>query len=100
MDGGIRRVSPMPDTTKIVHHYGQKDIRFKLEAALKDAGLGDGALSPNDLAPLDQFHTRGLAATTGLADVVGVRSDYAVIDVGQVLEGPPAIWRSDSAAMF
>jgi hypothetical protein len=78
----------MRDTTKIIHHYGRKDIRPRLEAALKDAGLGDGTLSPTDLAPLDQFHTRGLVATTELADAAGVESDYAVIDVGSGLGGP------------
>ena len=45
-------------------------------------------LSPIDLAPLDQFHTCGLAATVELAEMAAVRSGERVIDIGSGLGGP------------
>jgi SAM-dependent methyltransferase len=78
----------MSDTAKIIRHYGRSDIRLKLEATLKEARLGDGHVSPADLAPLDQFHTRGLAATVELAEAAGVERGAVVIDIGSGLGGP------------
>ena len=37
----------------VVQHYGETDLRDRLRAALKAAGLGDGLLSAAELAPLD-----------------------------------------------
>src|SRR4029077_10748010 len=38
---------------------------------------------------LDQFHTRGLAATTELAKLAGITADMSVLDVGSGVGGPP-----------
>ena len=78
----------MNDTTRIIRHYGSSDIRLKLAAALREARLGEGRLSPADLAPLDQFHTRGLAATVELAEAAGIERGALVIDIGSGLGGP------------
>jgi SAM-dependent methyltransferase len=78
----------MSEAAEIVRHYDQGDIRTGLEEALQRAGLGEGRVSPADLAPLDQFHTRGLAATVELAKAAGIQSDAEVIDVGSGLGGP------------
>ena len=53
--------------TKVVQHYGESDLRDRLRAALTAAALDSRPLSAADLAPLDQFHTRGMAATAELA---------------------------------
>lgn len=78
----------MSDPTKVLQHYGRSDIRAKLEAALAAAGLGEGRLSPADLAPLDQFHTRGMAATIELGAALGIVAGARGIDVGSGLGGP------------
>jgi SAM-dependent methyltransferase len=65
-------------------HYGRFDLRARLEDALRAAG----PLSPMDLAPLDQFHTRGLEATVELAEAAGITQDSTVIDIGSGLGGP------------
>jgi SAM-dependent methyltransferase len=78
----------MNDTARILRHYGSSDIRLRLEGALREARLGEGRLSPADLAPLDQFHTRGLAATVELAEAAGVERGELVIDIGSGLGGP------------
>jgi SAM-dependent methyltransferase len=83
-----RKVRVMSEVGEIVRHYGQGDISARLQEALKGAGLGEGRLLPSDLAPLDQFHTRGLAATVELAQALDIRPDAEVVDVGSGLGGP------------
>jgi sarcosine/dimethylglycine N-methyltransferase len=76
------------DSAKVISHYGEKDLLERLDSALAGAGLGDGKLSPDALAALDQFHTRGLAATEELAKVAGLGAASRVLDIGSGLGGP------------
>ena len=69
-------------------HYGPKDLIKRLKPALNSLGPEDQRLSPQQLAGLDQFHTRGLAATAELAKLAGISADMAVLDVGSGLGGP------------
>src|SRR5260370_21464337 len=78
----------MISTAEVVQHYGQQDLKEGLKAALGAAGLAEGRLSPSDLAPLDQFHTRGLAATVELAQAAGIKRGTTVLDIGSGLGGP------------
>ena len=78
----------MTDASRVIDHYGRTDLRQKIEAALAAAGLSEGRLSPADLAPLDQFHTRGMAATMELAAALAPTADDRVIDIGSGLGGP------------
>lgn len=78
----------MVDSAKIISHYGEEDLLERLDSALAQAGLHDGKLSPEALAPLDQFHTRGLAATAELAKAAGLDAASRVLDIGSGLGGP------------
>jgi len=78
----------MSEIAKIVHHYGRDDLTARLKTALAAAGLGEGRLSPATLAPLDQFHSRGLAATIDLAAAAGIEPGAEVLDIGSGLGGP------------
>ena len=54
----------MADTTKSVEsHYSSVALGEKILAALKAEGIDVEHLTPEILAPLDQVHTRGWAAT-------------------------------------
>jgi len=66
-------------------HYGATGLTERLKAAL---GPEDRRLTPAELAGLDQFHTRGLAATAELATLAGIAADTAVLDVGAGVGGP------------
>ena len=63
-------------------HYRATGLTERLKTALKTFGAEEQRLAPSQLATLDQFHTRGLAATTELAKLA---SDYrrlcSVLDV-------------------
>jgi SAM-dependent methyltransferase len=73
---------------KVIDHYGHHDLRDKMASALAAAGLADRKLTPADLAPLDQFHTRGMAATVELGEALAIRPGASVIDIGSGLGGP------------
>jgi SAM-dependent methyltransferase len=78
----------MTDVGDVLLHYGVHDLRDRLRDALQAAGLADGVLSPAELAPLDQFHTRGLAATVELAAAAEIVQGTTIVDVGSGLGGP------------
>jgi ubiquinone/menaquinone biosynthesis C-methylase UbiE len=69
-------------------HYGRADLSAIVLRALKDAGKNLDALSVDDLAALDQFHTRGRDATLDLAQRAGFTPAMHVLDVGGGLGGP------------
>ena len=58
-----RQEALMVGPLSVLDHYGTADLTERIDRALKQAGLDDGSLTWPDLAPLDQFHVRGLAAT-------------------------------------
>jgi NAD(P)-dependent dehydrogenase (short-subunit alcohol dehydrogenase family) len=53
-------------------HYGMTSLVRRIDEAMHHAGLADGIIGWADLAPLDQFHVRGLGATDtpGLNDLL------------------------------
>jgi SAM-dependent methyltransferase len=69
-------------------HYGATGLTERLKTALAGLGAEDRPLTPQQLGGLDQFHTRGLAATAELADLAGITADMSVLDVGSGVGGP------------
>ena len=69
-------------------HYRATGLTERLKAALMAFGSEDQRLTPQQLSALDQFHTRGIAATTELAKLAGITADMAVLDVGSGVGGP------------
>jgi ubiquinone/menaquinone biosynthesis C-methylase UbiE len=57
-------------------------------AALSREFPADHRPSVAELAPIDQFHTRGLAATADLAEAAHVSAEMHVLDLGSGLGGP------------
>jgi SAM-dependent methyltransferase len=70
------------------NHYRATGLTERLKTALAAFGPEDQWLTPQQLAGLDQFHTRGLAATTELANLAGITADMSVLDVGSGVGGP------------
>jgi ubiquinone/menaquinone biosynthesis C-methylase UbiE len=69
-------------------HYRATGLAERLKTALMTLGPEDQQLEPERLSALDQFHTRGLAATAELAELAGIAADTAVLDVGSGVGGP------------
>ena len=69
-------------------HYRAIGLAERLKTALAAFGPEDQRLAPEQLSALDQFHTRGLAATAELAKLTGIAADMTVLDVGSGVGGP------------
>ena len=69
-------------------HYRATGLTERLKMVLAALGAEDQRLTPQQLAALDQFHTRGLAATADLAKLAGITADMSVLDVGSGVGGP------------
>ena len=68
-------------------HYTRSDLGEVILAALAKAGKDVDRLTPEDLAPIDQFHIRGRMATLELARAAGLDAAKHVLDVGSGVGG-------------
>jgi MPBQ/MSBQ methyltransferase len=69
-------------------HYTSQSLGEAILAALKAAGKDLDRLTPDDLAPVDEFHGGQRPATVRLAELVGFAGTERVLDVGSGLGGP------------
>lgn len=70
------------------NHYRATGLTERLKTALAVFGPEHQTLTPQQLGTLDQFHTRGLAATAELATLTGIHAGMSVLDVGSGIGGP------------
>lgn len=70
------------------NHYRATGLTDRLKTVLAALGPDDQLLTPQQLGALDQFHTRGLAATAELAQLAGIAAGMSVLDVGSGIGGP------------
>jgi SAM-dependent methyltransferase len=73
---------------KVREHYSAPDLTDRIRSALATITSADQTLSVAQLAPLDQFHTRGLLATAELAGAVLLEPATRVLDLGCGIGGP------------
>ena len=70
------------------HYAGAPDLGARILAALRAAGRDPDRPTWEDLAPVDQFHTRGAEATLALARLAGLTPNDLVLDAGGGVGGP------------
>ena len=79
----------MSHAEAVQNHYqstdGEAGLLHQVEAVLSQ--LPAGLLAPEQLAGIDQFHVRGLAATVELADLVNLDAASKVLDAGSGFGG-------------
>lgn len=68
--------------------YGRPDLGAQLLAALQNAGKDVDALTLHDLAPFEEIHLRGRAATRDLAQLAKLQPGTELLDVGCGVGGP------------
>ena len=78
---------PTQVNESVLAHYTRSDLGSVILAALANAGKDLNRLTPEDLAPIDEFHIRGRAATLELAQAASVDSTKRVLDVGSGVGG-------------
>lgn len=72
---------------EVARHYGSTDLAQRILKGLEAAGLGAARLNPADLAPVDEFHTGGRAATEHALAKLGIAPEHSVLDIGCGLGG-------------
>ena len=73
---------------RVASHYGEAGIGERILAALQQENIDIDALTPEILAPIDQFHTRGILATREHAALAAPAEEMHVLDVGCGIGGP------------
>jgi ubiquinone/menaquinone biosynthesis C-methylase UbiE len=76
------------NTDQLVNkHYGFGSIMDQVLAGLNLAGKDINSLTVDDLAPIDEFHTRGRTSILEVADLANINKSDIVLDVGCGLGG-------------
>ena len=78
----------MSTEARISGHWTRGGLAEAVRAALAAAGLDADKLTVADLAPLDQFHGRGLDATRELAAHLDPYPGHHLLDIGCGVGGP------------
>ncbi|MEN0075073.1 MAG: class I SAM-dependent methyltransferase [Paracraurococcus sp.] len=71
----------------VAQHYARESLEHAILAALAAMGKDVEHLAPEDLAPVDEFHIGGRAATRDLADAMRLAPGMALLDIGCGLGG-------------
>ncbi len=85
-------------TLTIEQTYATGLARSNIERALAAAGRRTDALTPADLAMLEDFHTLGRLATAALVDLAQVAQDDRVLDAGTGIGGAARMIASERGA--
>jgi MPBQ/MSBQ methyltransferase len=75
-------------TEQVAQHYGKGGLLDRILAALGESGKDIDQLTIDDLAPIDEFHSRRRLATEELAALLMPLASEYVIDIGSGLGGP------------
>jgi len=73
---------------EVSSHYSRGDLLSRLSAALSEDGVDPERPSIESLAPYDQFHGRGLEATSEIAGLIQAGPTDHVLDIGSGIGGP------------
>jgi MPBQ/MSBQ methyltransferase len=76
------------EETAVADHYNVAGLMKRITDTLERAGVDPEAPNPLDLAPVDEFHMGGRAATAHVAELMNLAPDARVLDVGSGLGGP------------
>src|SRR5271163_4525799 len=75
------------DETAVTGHYSVNGLGKMILDALQASGVNLDTLSPVDLAPVDEFHIGGRAATQYIIGMMELPRGATVLDVGCGLGG-------------
>ena len=69
-------------TSRVREHFRASGLIDRIKSAPTSIVPDGQPLTVDELAPLDQFHVRGLLATAELATVAGLEPSTRVLDIG------------------
>jgi SAM-dependent methyltransferase len=68
--------------TSVARHYGREGLEAAILAGLSKLGKRPGAVAPDDLKPVDEFHIGGVQATDEIVERAGIAPGARVLDIG------------------
>jgi SAM-dependent methyltransferase len=71
----------------VAAHYSAGGLGDRILAGLRQAGIDPAAVRPADLAPVDEFHMGGRAATQYVTSLMHLSPGMHVLDIGSGLGG-------------
>lgn len=71
----------------VAAHYSAGNLGERIRAGLRQAGIDPAAARPEDLAPVDEFHMGGRAATQYVTGLMHLSPGMHVLDIGSGLGG-------------
>lgn len=77
----------MPKPDAVAGHYSLGNLTDAIEAGLATMGKGPNTVSMDDLAPVDEFHIGGRAASEDFVSQLGFSHHHDVLDIGCGLGG-------------
>jgi MPBQ/MSBQ methyltransferase len=75
-------------SSDVARHYGKGGLLERMLTALKQAGKLMDRLTVDDLAPIDEFHSRRRTATAELGALLAPTTSDRIIDIGSGVGGP------------
>lgn len=72
----------------VARHYARSDLEQAILEALAASGRDIDRLTPDDLAPVDEFHTGGRQATAAFAERLDAAPGSHLLDIGCGIGGP------------
>lgn len=81
----------MSSQSDISRHYSRGGLTEAIRHGLASLGKEPGAITLDDLAPVDEFHIGGRKATEAFLDQLAFNANHHVLDVGCGLGGPARV---------
>ena len=74
--------------SKISAHWGKGGLWEDILTMIESAGLDPDNLTPEQLAPMDHLHGRGVDATIELLGLINPKPEMHILDIGSGVGGP------------
>ena len=78
----------MTDGGRVEKHYASEGISARVLTALRKVNGPDVPITPDTLAPIDHFHSKGAIATEELAALLQPKANDKLLDIGCGIGGP------------
>lgn len=85
-----------PIGSVVARHYGSWTLIETIEQALRANGIEPEQATVEQLAPIDHFHSFGVAGTRELIRLLGAQAGDHVLDIGGGIGGPARLLASQS----
>ncbi len=66
----------------VAEHYGSKGLLGRIEDGLRQSGIDPASATPDDLAPVDEFHTAGKQMTVKALGMMRLAPGMHLLDAG------------------